>query len=257
MNATSERTAPESPTFLTNEWRLIVPDVVMPILPGLNEFEEAETRGSLSATPTSIDMKIEGFLLNLRRERNLEFDPSSSSIEVVICQVSGTEPCAFENPLLGCRFFRYGTESSATILIDLEETEPEFEPEYQQVIDDLRSSGREILAEDLVEMLRICQEDPEEPEIKLFSLQSMARFLIDQGEFEDPIAGPGPDGIMQAEWHIVGDGLLVMAFLEENQIHCVVQTDADPRGKMLYKSVQLPEKEALEEFRYLVPLRQT
>jgi hypothetical protein len=256
LNATTERPAPKYLTYATNMWRLTIPDVVVPIFPARHEFEEDGTRGSLSATPPGIDtIEIEEILLNLRTERDVEFELHSNNIEVARCQVSSTEPYAFVSRI-GCRFFQYETESSATTLVDLEEADSELGAEYQQVIDDLRNGSREILARELIEMLRICQENPEETEIKLFSLQSMARFLIEQKEFEDPIAGPGPNGIMQAEWHIVGDGLLVMAFSEDNQIHCVVQTDADSQGEMLYRSVQLSEKEALEEFGYLVPLRQ-
>ena len=133
--------------------------------------------------------------------------------------------------------------------------EAEFDAGYRQVIDDLRTRGREIPAEDLIEMLRDIREDPEEPEIRLLSLQAMARFLIRHGKFGDPIIGPDPIGIMQAEWHIIGDGLLVMAFLENDQIHCVAQADATPQSEALNKNVQLTENQAIKEFGYLVPLR--
>ena len=158
-----------------------------------------------------------------------------------------------------CRFFQYDIEPSITILVDTWEAddavEAEFDAEYQEVIDDLRAGGREIPAEDLIEMLRNIQEDPEEPPINLFSLQAMARFLINHRKFDDPIIGPDPIGIMQAEWHIVGDGLLVMAFLDDNQIHCVAQADATPQNEALNRNVQLTENQAIEEFGHLVPLR--
>ena len=165
-----------------------------------------------------------------------------------------TGPDRFE-----CRFFEYAGESSTTILVDHWDPalarESEFDPEYQQVVDELRSGGREIPAEDLIEMLRNIQEDPEEPEIKLFSLRAMVRFLIKHRKFDDPIIGPDPIGIMQAEWHIIGDGLLVMAFLHDNQIHCVAQADATPQNEALNRNVQLTENQAIEEFGHLVPLR--
>ena len=141
---------------------------------------------------------------------------------------------------------------------DIEEIEDtpewEFGAEYQSVIDDLRAAGREIPAEDLIEMLLNIQEDPEESEINLFSLQAMARFLVRHKKLADPVIGPDPTGMMQAEWHIIGDGLLVMAFLENDQIHCVAQSDATPQARPLNRSVQLPENQAIEEFGHLVPL---
>ena len=158
-----------------------------------------------------------------------------------------------------CRFFEYSSESSTSILVDytdpVEVRESDFDPEYQQVVDELQSGGREIPAEDLIEMLRNIRDDPEEPGIKLFSLQAMARFLIKHRKFDDPIIGPDPISIMQVEWHIVGDGLLVMAFLDDNQIHCVAQADATPKNEALNRSVQLTENQAIEEFGHLVPLR--
>ena len=131
----------------------------------------------------------------------------------------------------------------------------EYEAEYQEVVDDLRQGGRELLAKELFELLRNALEDPEEPEIKFFSLQAMARFLIRHKHYDDPIFGPDPRGLVQIEWHIDGDGLLVMAFLEEELIHCVVQADATPEREVLNKSVLLTENQAVEEFGYLVPLR--
>ena len=141
---------------------------------------------------------------------------------------------------------------------DLEEIEDtpegEFGAEYRGVIDDLRAAGREIPAEDLIDMLRNIQEDPGESEINLFSLQAMARFLIRHRKLADPVIGPDPTGMMQVEWHIIGDGLLVMAFLENDQVHCVAQSDATPGVRALNRSVQLTENQAIEEFGHLVPL---
>ena len=163
-----------------------------------------------------------------------------------------------------CRFYAYDTKSGTTmILVDHEEAEcePDLEyhehddPEYQKVIHDLRTGGREVSAEDLIEMLQDIEQDPDEPEINIYSLQAMARFLIKHSRFDHPIIGPDPIGMMQAEWHIIGDGLLVMAFLENEQIHCVAQADATPQSEELNVSVQLTENEAIEEFGHLAPLR--
>ena len=147
------------------------------------------------------------------------------------------------------RYFRYDLKSSTTILIDEVASESEFDSRYQQVIDDLRSKGREISAEDLIEILRNAKEDPDAPAINIYSLRAMARFLIEYKEFDDPIIGPDPRGTMQVEWHILEDGLLVMAFLGDDCIHCVAQADG------LNRSIQVTKHQAAEEFGHLVPLR--
>jgi hypothetical protein len=140
-------------------------------------------------------------------------------------------------------------KSSTTILVDEIAPEFEFDSRYQQVIDDLRNEGRQILAEDLIEILRNAEEDPDAPAINIYSLRAMARFLIEHEKWADPIIGPDPMGTMQVEWHILEDGLLVMAFLDHDCIHCVAQADA------LNRSVQITERQAVEEFGHLVPLR--
>ena len=157
------------------------------------------------------------------------------------------------------RFIQYDLESSTAILMeswsDEIAPEPELDPGYQQVIDNLRNGGREIPAEDLIEILRNTQDDPDAPKIKIFSLKAMARFLIEHRKFDDPIIGPDPMGVMQVEWHIIGDGLLVMVFVDDDCIHCVAQADATDCSDALNRSVQLTERQSIEEFGHLVPLR--
>ena len=161
------------------------------------------------------------------------------------------------------RFFLYATCTGRPEMIladfgvagEKAEVEAEFDPEYRRIVDELRSGGRELLASDVIEMLRASQEDPDEANIQLFSLEAMAHFLIKQQKFADPVAGPDPHGVMQIEWHIIGNGLLVMAFLEDDQIHCVAQADASPQGVKLNVSVQLTQDRAVKEFSHLVPIR--
>ena len=185
----------------------------------------------------------------------LDPQPSGSS--------SGTLGRASRPPSSGrqcqIRFFQYATNTgdSETLLVDTGEIahESEVDPRYRRVVDDLRSRGREILASEVIEMLRASREDPDEADIQLFSLQAMARLLLRHQDFADPVAGPDPYGIMQVEWHIAGDGLLVMAFIEDGQVHCVVQADASPQRDKLNVSVQLSEEQAVREYGHLVPLR--
>jgi hypothetical protein len=153
------------------------------------------------------------------------------------------------------RFFYW--VSNAIIFVDESIDESvfgsEFTPEYEQVIDELRNGSREVLADEVVEILRNNKEDPEEPEIKIFSLQAMARFLVSHKEFEDPIIGPDPSGLVQIEWHIDGNGLLVMAFLDNEKIHCIAQADETTNSLALNESAIMTEEQALKELGHLVP----
>ena len=106
------------------------------------------------------------------------------------------------------------------------------DPEYQRVIDSLKDGGRELMASEVYEML-LSSKEPDGDPIQLFSLRAMADFLVRHWNIADPVAGPSPTGIMQLEWHILDDGLLVIAFVEDERVHCVVQADAtEGRGAM-------------------------
>ena len=171
------------------------------------------------------------------------YSPGLTSIEV-----EGQE-------LADHRFFYW--VSNAIIFVDPPNegsvSDSEFSPAYEQVIDSLRNGGREILADEVVDILRNSQEDPEEPDINVISLQAMARFLVSHRTFEDPIVGPDPGGLMQIEWHIDGNGLLVLAFLDQDRIHCIVQADETPPRLALNESAILTEEQALKDFGHLVP----
>ena len=133
--------------------------------------------------------------------------------------------------------------------------EPQVQVKCRDIIADLRSAGREALAEDLAEMINDMEEDTDEPAVKVDSLRALTRFLTKHIAFEDPIVGPDPMGAVIAEWHIDGNGLLVMAFLDNNLIHCVVQADATSQSEGLNISVHRTERQIVEEFGKLVPLR--
>lgn len=147
----------------------------------------------------------------------------------------------------GKEAFRYGTP-----YIDPFE---DIDEDYRRIVLDLIYGSRELVAEEVVSLLRT--DDPDTPRIKIVSLQSLARFLLQEERWPDPIVGPDPYGIMQAEWHILGDGLLVMAFVEPDTIHCVAQADATEGRDAINTSMRLETGKAIEEFCYLVPERPT
>ena len=209
------------------------PEALQPALP-----VERQASGASTGVVNEID-----------RYRDWDDGPRRGGIHRVRFFLYGTNT---EHPEV---LFVYGTntEHSEVLLVDWGVAK--FNPEYQRIVDELQSGGRELLASEVIEMLRASQEDPEEADIRLFSLEAMAHFLIEHEKFADPVAGPDPYGIMQIEWHVIGNGLLVMAFLDGEQIHCVVQADASPNSDKLNVSVKLTQDQAVKEFSHLVPLR--
>lgn len=126
---------------------------------------------------------------------------------------------------------------------------------HQRVVNDLKSGDRKNLASKVLRILQGSREDPREPDVVLVSLRAMAAMMLREREFADPVLGLDPLGLVQIEWDIIGDGLLLMAFLEDERVHCVVQADAYKGAPALDESERLIESEALSRFSHLVPRR--
>ena len=56
-------------------------------------------------------------------------------------------------------------------------------------------------------------------------------FLIDEPHFGTPVVGTDPDGLIQAEWPVLGDGLLVMNFRQDGLIRFVAVAEPARPGK--------------------------
>ena len=153
------------------------------------------------------------------------------------------------------RFFQCAVDPS-TVLVDpaLETPIYPLSPEHERVVQQLRESGWELMAEDVYELL-LASKEPDGDPIQLFSLHAMADFLVQHRDLADPIVGSSPLGIMQFEWHIVGDGLLVIAFVKDDQLHCVVQADATEGRGAMDVSERMSSATLVERFSQLIPTR--
>jgi hypothetical protein len=165
--------------------------------------------------------------------------------------VEGGDPTTVYQPV---RFFQYANGSS-TILVDIDEVsvslgdEAKIDPGYMSVVESLQGNGRELMADEVHEML-LSSKEPDGDPVQLFSLRAMAAFLVQHRDIVDPIAGPSPNGIMQLEWHILEDGLLVIAFVEDERVHCVIQANA-----MDNVSERMSTDALIEQHGHLIPTR--
>ena len=153
------------------------------------------------------------------------------------------------------RFFLCAVDPS-TVLVDPAPETPIYplSPEHERVVQQLRESGWELMAEDVYELL-LASKEPDGDPIQLFSLHAMADFLVQHRDLADPIVGSSPLGIMQFEWHIVGDGLLVIAFVKDDQLHCVVQADATEGRGAMDVSERMSSATLVERFSQFIPTR--
>ena len=83
----------------------------------------------------------------------------------------------------------------------------------EQIIDALRDSGLPMVADRLVYLCAVIEEDPAEQPVNLESLREFADFLLSEREFPQPEVGVAPGGLLQVEWEIEPEGRLAMEFL--------------------------------------------
>jgi hypothetical protein len=139
------------------------------------------------------------------------------------------------------------------VLVDFGEPITDFPTDHQEAVEYLRANGRPILADKLVTMLQNIDEDPDEPEVNIVSLRDMARCLVEHRDFADPSIGSDRYSMVYAQWRIMGDGVLVVSFLGNDEILLVAQADRD--GCPVDVSEQGRLQDVLKEYECLVPRR--
>ena len=158
-----------------------------------------------------------------------------------------------EDPGRQINFIQYGPDASNMVLVDFCEPITDFPTVHQQTVEYLRANGRPILADKLVTMLQNIDEDPDEPEVNIVSLRDMARCLVEHRDFADPSIGPDRYSMVYAQWRIMGDGVLVVSFLGNDEILLVAQADRD--GFSVNVSEQGRLQDIFKEHECLVPRR--
>ncbi len=152
-------------------------------------------------------------------------------------------------------FIQYGEDSDALIVVGFGESETDLPKDHWEAVLFLRKNGRPILADKLIAMLQVVEEDPDVGTVSIVSLRDMARIMVDNGDFADPSISPDDLGIVHAQWRIFGNGLLVISFIGHEEILVVAQADGEPQEEDLDISKRGQMQEILREYGHLVPLR--
>ncbi len=82
----------------------------------------------------------------------------------------------------------------------------------------LRLFGLDVVADRLVYLCSLADDDPDEPRIEIESLRAMALFIMSERNLLDPRIGVTPDGLIQIEWRVPDNGVLAMVFLTSGLI---------------------------------------
>ncbi len=125
---------------------------------------------------------------------------------------------------------------------------PEIDPwsTHEVIIPFLRLQGRSAVADRLIYLRGLAQEDPDESAIESASLRMMAHFLISERRLPDPWVGVTRDGFIQIEWRVLTEGILAMEFLPSGLIHfAAVSGPGESEAERLSVSGTLPKAEAL------------
>lgn len=98
----------------------------------------------------------------------------------------------------------------------------------REIIDLLRELGRTSVADRLIYLEGLHDDDPDEPLVELESLRTLASFVLSEGQLPDPEIGLTPRGLAVGQWRILPDGILAMEFLPNDWIRfagigCAVQ----------------------------------
>ena len=126
--------------------------------------------------------------------------------------------------------------------------------EENAIAEVLRSHGLNEVATRLVQLIEMLDEEPDEPDLEIESLQSFAELFVEETHLPVPEIGAGPEGFVEAEWRITpsgngranpnerywdrGDGVLAMKFLPTGLIRFAatsgpsfgVKSDFEPAG---------------------------
>lgn len=88
----------------------------------------------------------------------------------------------------------------------------------REIIDLLWELGRCAVADRLVYLEGLHDDDPDEPLLEFESLRTLASFVLSEGQFPDPEIGLTPRGLAVGQWRILPDGILTMEFLPNDWI---------------------------------------
>ena len=99
----------------------------------------------------------------------------------------------------------------------------------REIIELLRELGRGSVADRLVYLEGLHDDDPDEPPIDFESLRTLASFFLSEQQMPDPEIGLSPRGLAMAQWRILPDGILTVEFLSDDWIRFAGISRAEQR----------------------------
>ena len=142
--------------------------------------------------------------------------------------------------------------------------------EEKEIWNALKSHGLNELAARLAQLRELLDEDPDEPDLAIESIQSFAEFFMQETHLPVPEIGAGTEGFVEAEWRIAsngdraatpderywgsGDGILAMKFLPTGLVRFAATSGPAGQGKeRLRTNGILPRKSTLPAIQTFVP----
>ena len=124
------------------------------------------------------------------------------------------------------------------------------ESTHEGIIAVLRLFGVEAVADRLSYLRSLSDDDPDETPIDVESLRAMALFLMSERQLPDPQIAISSDGLMQTEWRMSPNGILVMEFRRSGLIRfAAISPSTEPEVDRHRVNGTLPTDEALAAVR--------
>lgn len=125
---------------------------------------------------------------------------------------------------------------------------------HEEIIDALLVLGHRGIADRLRYLHDLAEDDDDEPAILLASLRKLALFLVSEQGLVAPEIGLSPDGLLQAQWRLMGGGVSAMKFLPDDLIQFAAVSGQGPgEGRRRRVHGTLAKDEVLAAVRRFLP----
>lgn len=92
---------------------------------------------------------------------------------------------------------------------------------WEGIVETIRSFGLTVIADRLVYLHKLIEDDPDEIPINLKSLQKFALFIMQQQLLPNPLISVSSDGFVHVEWQAGSKGIMIMVFLPSDFVRFV------------------------------------
>ena len=124
----------------------------------------------------------------------------------------------------------------------------------EQIVAIFRLFGLRGIADRVLDLIAIENQDPEEPTMDVTSLRNMALFLMGERHIPNPQIAVCPSGLVLCEWELPHNGILAIEFLSSDLIRfAAISGSTEDGGVRKRVNGTLPKKDAMAALQSFLP----